>query len=147
MRRESNNNNLSPIPKYLDGKWWAKKLIVHTIYMCLNLWQIRNETLAANNEKLLYINERNALLKQAQGIQQSARASTINSKFRDVFTCSYATLTTYTNERLQRWISMAILANNYDPHLAGGQTTLTTTTTQTQEPQAHETPFLPGAAT
>ena len=94
MRLESANNNLSPIPKYLDGKWWAKKLNAHKIYMCLNLWQIRNQTLAANNEKLSYINERNILLKQAQGIQQTEQANTTTSKFRDVFTCSYATLTT-----------------------------------------------------
>ena len=53
-----------------------------------------------NNEKLSYINERNALLKQAQEIQQSTRAITITGQFRDVFTCSYATLTSYTNERL-----------------------------------------------
>jgi len=47
--------------------------------MCLNLWQIRNETLAANNEKMSYINERNDLLKQAQGIQEAERANTINA--------------------------------------------------------------------
>jgi len=41
---------------------------------------------------------------------------------------------------------MAILANNYDPHLAGGQTTITTITTQIPEAQTHETP-LPAAAT
>ena len=41
---------------------------------------------------------------------------------------------------------MAILTSNYDPHLAGGQTTIQTIPLQTQETQPHETPFLPGAA-
>jgi len=76
MRQESENNNLNPIPTYLDGKWWTKKLIAYTIYTCLNLWQIRNETLAANNEKLNYIRERNELLKQATDIQQLKRSET-----------------------------------------------------------------------
>ena len=74
MRQRSESNNLTPILTYLDGKWWTKKLIAHTIYMCLNLWQIRNEALAASNEKLKYIRERNDLLKQATDIQQLQRS-------------------------------------------------------------------------
>ena len=89
--------------------------------MCLNLWQIRNETLAENNEKLYYIKERNNLLKQASEIQQLERSDTINNKFKEIFACSYSTLTTCTNERLKRWITMATLATKYDPNLVGGQ--------------------------
>ena len=114
--------------------------------MCLNLWQIRNETLAANNANLSYIKERNELLTKAQEIQHSAQALTSTGQFREVFDCSYATLTTYTNERLHRWITMATLTINYDPNLAGGQTTIQTIPLQTQETQPHETPFLPGDA-
>ena len=128
MRRESETNNLPPIPTYLEGRWWAKKLIAHTIFMCLNLWQIRNEALAANNEKLQYIQERNDLLKQALAIQQLPRSTTIDKRFANTFVCSYATLTTYTNERLTRWISMAQRALNYDPNRAGGQRTIRTFT-------------------
>ena len=100
---------------YLDGKWWTKKLIADTRYMCLNLWQIRNETLAANNEKLNYIRERKYLLKQAHDIQQLKRPVS-----------SYATLTTYVNERIERCISMAQQAINFDPDRAGGQRTIRT---------------------
>jgi len=124
LRQESESNNLSPIPTYLDGKWWAKKVITLTIYMCLNLWQIRNETLAANNEKLNHISKRNELLKQALNLQQQALSETTRNSFASTFACSYATLTTYTNERLHRWISMALRAINYDPNLAGGQRTI-----------------------
>ena len=124
LRQESESNNLSPIPTYLDGKWWAKKVIALTIYMCLNLWQIRNETLAANNEKLNHISERDDLLKQALNLQQQALTETTRNTFASTFACSYATLTTYTNERLQRWISMASRALDYDPNLAGGQRTI-----------------------
>jgi len=92
--------------------------------MCLNLWQIQNETLAANNEKLNHIRERNELLKQALELQQQDWPETTQNRFVSTFACSYATLTTYTNERLQRWISMALRATNYDPNLAGGQRTI-----------------------
>ena len=94
--------------------------------MCLNLWQIRNEALAANNEKLNYIRERNDLLKQATAIQQLKRPDTIDKKIASTFACSYATLTTYTNERIKRWISMAQRAINFDPNQAGGQRTIRT---------------------
>jgi len=88
------------------------------------LWQIRFETLAANNDKLNYIRERNELLTQANDIQQKERSETTNKRFASTFACSYATLTTYTNDRLQRWITMALRAINYDPNLAGGQRTI-----------------------
>ena len=122
--------------------------------MCLNLWQIRNETLAVNNDKLNYIKERNDLLKQANDIQLSERSDIINSKFKDTLTCSYAILTTLTNERLQQWITMAILATKYDPNLAGGHsiiraiTILPPQTPDNRNPdkQTPEIP-LPGAAT
>jgi len=137
LRQESEKNNLSPIPTYLDGKWWTKKLIALTIYMCLNLWQIRNETLAANNEKLNYIRERNELLTQANDIQQQERSETTNKRFASTFACSYATLTTYTNDRLQRWITMALRAINYDPNLAEGQRTIRAITILPPSTNAH----------
>ena len=126
MRQESESNNLTPIPTYLDGKWWTKKLIAHTIYMCLNLWQIRNEALAVSNEKLQYIKEHNELLKQATDIQQLPRSESIKKRFTSTFACSYATLATYTNERIKRWISMAQRALKFDPNRAGGQRTIRT---------------------
>ena len=139
MQKESENNNLSPIPTYLDGKWWTKNLIAHTIYMCLNLWQIRNETLAA--------------LKQASKIQLLERSDAINSKFKETFACSYSTLTIYTNDHLQRWITMALLATKYNPNLAEGQRIIRAITiippqtrdNQTPDNRTPETP-LPGDA-
>ena len=53
------------------------KIIAHTIYMCLDLWQVRNEALVANRKILQCISERNDFLLTSDVILGEDRSATI----------------------------------------------------------------------
>ena len=42
------DSNDEPLPKHYSGTWWAANLIKQVVFVSLNLWQIRNDTLHAD---------------------------------------------------------------------------------------------------
>ena len=70
---------------------------------------------------------------QTDGILGEDRTDLIDRKFKMIFDRSYTTLSTFSNEGLQRRISMALIDSKYDPVLSAGKTTITITPTQTPD--------------
>jgi len=55
------NTNDDPLPKHYFGNWWTANLIKQVVFMSLNLWQIRNDALHADQIMTDYNTQRRLL--------------------------------------------------------------------------------------
>jgi len=69
------NNTEDSLPKHYSGNWWAANLIKQVVFMSLNMWQIRNDTLHADKLMADYNTQRRSLHIQTEHEFEQADSS------------------------------------------------------------------------
>ena len=95
------DNNDDPLPKHCSGNWWASNLIKQVVFMSLNLWQSRNDTLHADKIMPDYNTQRRLL--QTQTATWYDRENEFEDDDRKHFHRPYLERLTDPNHLLQAW--------------------------------------------